>query len=85
LEVWQGKELAADFADVWQIKDLGTVASDDWPMASERSRRGSPLRCMRKSAEVVDEKGVASLHWVQRVWKLMKIKGLDAHNSIGEC
>lgn len=83
--MWQGKELAADFADVWQIKHLETVASDEWPTAGERSRRGSPLRCMGKSAEVVDEKGVAKLHWVQRVWKLMKIKGLDAHNSIGEC
>ena len=28
MEVWQGKRLAADFADVWQIQEL--VASDEW-------------------------------------------------------
>jgi len=38
--------------------------------------KGSPLRCMGKSAEMVEEKGVA--------WKLMKIKGLDPHTGIGE-
>ena len=32
LEVWQGKDLAADSADVWQIKNLVTGGQDRWPI-----------------------------------------------------
>jgi hypothetical protein len=39
---------------------------------------------MGKSAEVIDGKGVGNLHGVQRVWKFMEIKGLDAHTTIGK-
>jgi len=37
---------------------------------------------MEKSAEVVDDKEVENLHCAQRVRKLMKAKGLDAHTGI---
>jgi len=58
LEVWQRKELAADFADVWQIKDLGTVASDEWPTAGERLRRAPPSVAWERVRKWLKRKGL---------------------------
>ena len=43
----------------------------------------SPRRCIGKSAEVFDDKGVAALRCVQRVRKSLKEKKLDEHASFG--
>lgn len=40
-------------------------------------KRYSPLRCAIKSAQVVDEKGVAGLRCGQRVRNYMKTKGMN--------
>jgi hypothetical protein len=43
----------------------------------------SPRGCMRKSAQVVDGKGVGNLHCVQRVRKWTKRQGLDVGRIYG--
>jgi hypothetical protein len=52
------------------------VASGEW-RATGSGKIPSPLRCMGKSAEMIDEKGVAMLRGGQRVRKWMKRQGLD--------
>ena len=39
LEVWQGKDLAADFADVWQTKGLGKMEKGKRKLGSGQGRR----------------------------------------------
>jgi len=59
------------------------VTSGDW-RATGSGKIPSPLRCMGKSPEVIDEKGVAGLRCGERVRNYMKTKGMADPEAVAD-
>ena len=91
--MWQAKDLRrAVFGSVankelsWRFLGsvantglTGKVAGDEW--LAELVELPSPLRCMGKSAETIDGKGVADAPLRKRVRKHLKAKGIDEERT----
>jgi hypothetical protein len=85
LDVWQGKELRADFSNVWQIQELGEeigMAHRRDPWMRQEKRIGKDESALRQTRERIAESTLPVNYFIgtvrMRCGKISEIPALAA-------